>query len=712
MNLENPFQGMAYISEKGVHPENVLERYSILPLTHSMGHLNEQINSFCVGRNGVGKTMLLTLFDSVFQKFLYSNTDDSQLSKEQKQKILELVPEEVIGIYSNIDSPQIRLTQFQGELQTDIGWKKIFGDYYAHTLAKKLIDTLENLSKLEKWREHNKVAEFDENTLNLVSISYAARISTELPDAKNISSWDELKQYIDSRISNWITAVSKLGADTFSGPSETVQLITPLFYLLEELKNKGVIGEGCRLFIVIDQFETLYEHRKCIDFRPVFNLAMRQAARGDTRIEFKIGVRPYGYKDNLEILDSNTKLDLEKECTEIFIDELASIYYKDFIKDLTSKCLNKYTAYKEYADNVSSFFEKLSNVEEVGYYVSKSAKTDKHFSLFFNDIKGNIKKQDAVDIIKEYTKDIDQLNCKVYIETLMSIYAEKHLKQRGTNTESLKLELKERYIGLQVIFSKKCTLHIKSDEPVDLDTRTKEYYKYKDIESGALFIIAAAYKNKPKVYSGYDTLVIASSGVVLHYVEIVSDAFNMYLLSEESKKVGPLPATIQSDALYNRSNRYFDAIPDKVPHGNSVIQFLKNLGNLFRDIQLDTSLNKPYPNGFSLEENLLNKFEKNSTESDVITELLSYGFLEEDKHNDKNRLKGKRYKYYLNRLICPYFVIPLVHRKDPVYIYDNKNNFFRYLLQKDFTASELRKSLTTAKKSKVNTKKTELDSFP
>jgi len=316
--------------------------------------------------------------------------------------------------------------------------------------------------------------------------------------------------------------------------------------------------------------------------------------------------------------------------------------------------------------------------------------------LFFNNTKGHLDKEKTKGIIKDFTEDINSLECKVWIETLLSIYAERLFKRKPKiKDENLKSELNDHFCGLKSILADECGVE---GECYCKETSTrrkdvKEYNSYKDIRNGALFIIAASFKNKPKIYSGFDTLVDASSRVVLHYIETVSEAFNTYLL-EEKEDIEPLPAQMQSDALNKMARRFYENIPDTVPHGLAVSQFLKNIGILFRDLQLDTRLNKPYPNQFSLKKKLNNQFEPGLRESDILTEILSYGFLEEGVHRDKNRKKGKRYKYALNRLLCPYFGISIVHRKDPIYIYGQENDFLRCLIQKDCNIETLKSYLS------------------
>ena len=126
---------MAYITEKGVRPELVFKRYSIEPFKYLLKYLDNNNNCFTVGRNGVGKTMVLSLFNPKYQQAL--------LKKKEKiaeaEQILNLLPKNIISIYLNIASPSIHLTRFQGKNLTNQQWQQIFGDYLGNTLLKKLI---------------------------------------------------------------------------------------------------------------------------------------------------------------------------------------------------------------------------------------------------------------------------------------------------------------------------------------------------------------------------------------------------------------------------------------------------------------------------------------------------------------------------------------------------------------------------------------------
>ena len=112
------------------------------------------------------------------------------------------------------------------------------------------------------------------------------------------------------------------------------------------------------------------------------------------------------------------------------------------------------------------------------------------------------------------------------------------------------------------------------------------------------------------------------------------------------------------------------------------------MGTIFRFKQIEPALNIPTPNGFSLENNLLTLFEKDLLKEDIITQMLSYGYLEEGKHNSTKKKHPKKNKYYLNALFCPYFGISLEHLKHPLSIRGDEREFIQFLLSRSENIDE------------------------
>ena len=76
-----------------------------------------------------------------------------------------------------------------------------------------------------------------------------------------------------------VSVLCRLGAREFTRfrvdiavprPDTTLPLGTPIFALAGAVRSAKLFGLPFRLFLLIDQYEFLYQHRQVIDFRPAF----------------------------------------------------------------------------------------------------------------------------------------------------------------------------------------------------------------------------------------------------------------------------------------------------------------------------------------------------------------------------------------------------------------------------------------------------------
>lgn len=672
ITIKNPFEGMSDIAEYGVAPEKVFERYSIEPFQYVLKYLNEPINIFLIGRTGVGKTMILSLFDPLYQKTLFSPDyiDEKNPQYNERMKLLEVIPKEIIGIQFTLNHPYLLLNRFQGILLNEEDWIDCFGDYFGHLLLRNLILTINDLSSNDIWREHNNIEDFDIYQLDQIAKNYGENIGKKLIEFNGIQNWEELEDAVEKRINKWENSVSDNRTEKFTGPERTVDLIIPILTLKSELQIGKIISNNTRFFVLLDQYETLYEHisdsEGLIDFRPLFNSAMKTAHRGKTMIEFKIGVRPYGYKDNLKLFKSGAKLDLDKECHELLLDQLAEKYYFNFIKDLTQKCLSRSEHFNQYNTRLNDLFIDYDELKQIEQYLGKSESLIRHFSRFFKDY--GKERENIIEKILKKTEEIQKKSCKVLTQTILSYRIEEFL-------------LKKNNFDILDDFIEKELQSIKSfiaNKYFDNNRKSiKDFTKYLE---GSLFIISSSYRRSVKIYSGFNTLRLVSSYIVDNYIKIVSEIFNLYQLKYPDK-TGPIPGEIQSEAIYNRSNNILKTIESKLPHGIKVKYFLMNLGSLFRKLQLSTLLKIPTPNWFSLKNRILELPNLTKSEIIILNELLSYGYLEEKEHKDVIMKDSSRYKYDLNKILCPYFKLSIQGHKQPPYIKGSASEFIKDLIR-------------------------------
>src|SRR3989304_7417953 len=94
----------------------------------------------------------------------------------------------------------------------------------------------------------------------------------------------------------------------------------------------------------------------------------------------------------------------------------------------------------------------------------------------------------------------------------------------------------------------------------------KKNFKKNQIE----FKVAAAFQilkqeREKKKYAGFDTFVMLSSGIMLHFLELCCEtfasSFNKFIIRDKNGNITfkqtPLPMEIQNDASYTVSNNFY-----------------------------------------------------------------------------------------------------------------------------------------------------------
>ncbi|MBD3349897.1 MAG: hypothetical protein GF364_00245 [Candidatus Lokiarchaeota archaeon] len=692
MSKENPFKGMAYITEKGIAPEAVFKRYSIEPFKYLLKYLDNNNNCFFVGRIGIGKTMVLCLFDPKYQNVLHQNHNNI----EYRNQILELIPTNFLSIYVNISDPRLYLTRFSGKNLNETEWLEAFSDYFGNLLLKRLINNIELIKNNDSWQSNLKL-NFNSDILDKSAIKFGNQLTHIIPECREIRCWTDLKNYIDSRLNIWIDYITKIRNIEFTTPQNVTDLLQPCIALWNSLKNT-LLNENFRLFIIIDQYETLCGHKEIIDFRPIFNLAMQQASRGSSSIEFKIGVRPYGYKDNIDIFRSSSKLDLAKECSEIMIDEIIKDYYKKFINNLTQKCFDQNPELK--GKDPKEIFYRMSPVDEVKRYIGRTDTKTKHLKKFFHDVKFkhiySVNRDSIIQFIVELTNEIYPVKCRIWIQTLLAIIIEKDLQHKNREIVTQSNEIKQNIDNIikricRVNLDKcpeksdKCYCSKKSDKKTGIDQSFRT--KIKEIRDAALFLISDSYKHDiKKFYTGYKVIRQVSSRIVLNYIEMLSSIMDEKLLRGEELDMKTNPI-IQTKVIEKQSKKRYNNISSLCPNGLGVKMLVRKLGTIFRRKQVETSANSPTPNGFSLKQDIIDLINKIDN-PEIIIEALSYGYIEVNVRR-RGSTYPKLHTYTFNRILCPYFGISINSFKSPLSILKKQTDFLNDLCNTNLSTKDL-----------------------
>ncbi len=643
------------------------------------------MNVFLVGRKGVGKTMLLKLFEPSLVALL------NKSSIPEHVRVRELLPAATVGIYFNLAGPEARLQTFQGRGWSDTQWRRAYGDYLNWILVRNTLDALDQLFQVDAWRRSAGV-----HVGSFTEALEAHQFSIELLKQENsffqqVSDLTGLREAVQTKIQLWARFLNAdIGAEA---PSAPLALGLPLFHLMSGLRRANIAKTPLRLFVMVDQYEALHQRRGILDLRPIFNQAMYEASRGGTGVEFKIGTRAYSY-ENFQLGEDAGSIEIDREFVIVDLDRTAIRFYPKFAVELFQKRLsmvNETVRTVEPRKLAEERLPSLSPHAEAKLYVrDATGERVKHLAPL-------IQRWERLGFSKDEAQHIVQRADFASAEPLTSMLAGIALTRwlRDNITEPpLKMEAGPPHLTLVDTAIHYGTRLISS---VDLrysmgTAKARRHSSHlraiddfvRDAEDAALFQLASAYKNQRRYFAGVDSMIAASSNVALVFIEALSHAYDNLLLDGRSPATDPVPPAIQTQALDRVSQSWYRRIPKEYDLGETLQELLRGLGASLRKLQLEITVPQPSPNGFSIEASASSSLEgiPPTSRADALAllhEAISWGLLEEALHQDKTRGRPTRRKVYINRVLSPYFGLSLVRRKDPIYVKDLQS-FVQHLL--------------------------------
>jgi hypothetical protein len=593
------------------------------------------------------------------------------------------LPAGMFGVYLNLDSPASKLNLFQGLGHTKEWWIRAYSDYLNCLLLKTAIQSFSSMLSVEEWRS---AAGCDDRQRG----DGPAWIPLLVSDLRRESSCydavvDEatLLRELDARIIGWSRFVNARDA------SQTAPLIplpfgVPLFLFAGAINRSGIFKRAFRLFVLVDQYEALYGLRSVIDFRPMFNQALREAStRGGTGVEFKIGARPYSFR-NLSLLEGEGRLEAKREMIEVDLDKLVERFYRRFALDLFTKRMAKIGIHATKGDSFSLAKGRLPGYtprEEAERYARPgvaNAQPMKHLIPFEN-------RWDSLGVPPEVAAAIlEALRGPVHplTGTLAAIAMTRWLrtghsrallrsgsdKPKGGNQTSVATQYCRDLVTM-------IDAHYSGDRDFSSPEEGRKITNFvRDAEQVALFVLASSYKNQRRYYCGIDDIIAVSSNVALVFIEILRACYELLLLDGGSAVEREVHQTIQSEAIYRTSENWYGRIPLECDYGDTLHKLLAGLGANFRRVQLELSAPDPAPNAFSVSASEAQVpaaiDDPRRDRRSLLLEAVSWGLLEQRFHQDKGRARGKRTKYELNKVYCPNFGLSILSKKDPMYVHD------------------------------------------
>lgn len=636
--FDNPFHDL-WVTEL-LSPTEFVKMFSPNVASHAE-ELFGTGNVIIKGRQGSGKSMLLGLLNTK-TRIAYARSDENYPAPAGCSNCF--ISAGVHLIKDNARMVSSRLKE-QPEDRRKEWAATTFADYINYLLAR---DLIENLFFLVKEQAVDGVLK--EEIPVYITESKSRKVANKI---KNTDAWygylddccslEDILEKIRHRISSY-KRYFNFNSDRLPVEIESskTDIGEPVAVLAEALRSSLVVPEGCLFYLRIDQHEELYELEKATGnaniFRQVINRAL---AMRDGRVAYRIGTRHYAWDNDIKIWGSGAHLENMRDYTITDIDYILKRHenpslgasFEDFAQDVFIRRLNAYGIPVESLkgrDVLSHVFGETSKPKERAILYIKDKKKSLKFPSFFSD---------------EWR---DYLNSLWQEDPLQAWLIKAWLQQR--------LQVKRK-------------TYLSKNPPVEFNIKDKQYWA-KERNEAALVQLAGEMKEMVR-WGGRRQIIDLAGWNILAFMTICRAIWAAWLRSssDETLEATTLPRIGLDHQLIGISegSRIWAEKLKEGADGDKRYSFINFLGTWFsKKVREDKLLSNPGHTGFSL---LKHEFEEGESEITLlIKSCRDQGDLIESDHTTKEPNGLLRIKWYLNPLLCPYYRIPYIRTKEPIYI--------------------------------------------
>lgn len=638
--FDNPFHDL-WVTEI-LSPVEFVGMFSPIVASHAEDLFGTG-NVIVKGRQGSGKSMLLGLL-STKTRIAYERAE--QLYPAPKGYNNEFISAGIHLIKDNLRIVSSRVNECKESTRKE--WAAAtFSDYMNYLLISDIID---NIFYLHREQKKDGVLK---SVLN-VNISE----SSENSFIKFLNSNEVWEGYLDScqtiedvdkKVKNRISAYRRyFNFNTDELPSNIEESKTvigePVAVFADALRSSRVLPKRTQVFLRIDQHEELYELEKSTGHADIYREVINRAlAMRDGRVAYRIGTRHYAWGNNIKIWGSGAFLENMRDYTTIDIDKIFKRHensslgasFEDFAEDVFIRRLKVYgvVVHSENHSMLSDVFgDTLLPRERAKKYVSaKKAKPG-----FYKGLSNE---------------------WRLYLENLWN--------DNPLEAWLIRAWLEQRN---QIKNNTKSSVHPEKE----FNSDTKKYW-VKERNEAALVQIAGEMKEMV-LWSGKRHIVDLAGWNILAFMTICRAIWSAWLRSTSDDV---LDQTIlpnigidnQLIGIYEASRIWSEKLKEGAD-GDRRYEFISFLGSWFsKKIRNDKALSNPGHTGFSLPKH---EFDRDSEINLLIKSCRDQGDLIESDHTTKTKDGLLRVKWYLNPLLCPYFRIPHIRTKEPIYISRNE----------------------------------------
>jgi len=632
--FDNPFHDL-WVTEI-LAPDEFVKMFSPVVASHSEDLFGTG-NVVIKGRQGSGKSMLLSLLNTK-TRVAYARSGAKYPAPASYKSFISA------GIHLIRDNARIvasRLSELPQEKRKD--WAATtFADYVNYILIQDLIanikylakeQTLDNVLKSElpiNWTSQNQ-----ENLTKYIKTS-----SAWYGYLDDCNTFDDIEKKINNRITEY-RKFFNFNNDHLASQVESTKtdIGEPTAVFADALRQSGVISPQTLVYLRIDQHEELYELEKSSGnsriFRQVINRAL---AMRDGRVAYRVGTRHYAWSSDVTIWGSGAHLENMRDYSIIDIDEILrrhenpalGISFSDFAADVFSRRL------AAYGFDIGSHKENL-----LKSIFGKTLTPAERARVYFKEKPSVLNIPD--DWSSEWKKTLERLWLTDPLDAKLS---EVWLRQKKQQREKV---------------------YLSKDMDAALSWKGRRYW-IKERNEAALIQIAGDAKEM-LIWSGERHILDLSGWNILAFMTICRAIWAAWLRStpDEELQKTHLPSISmdkQVIGIYEASRIWAEKLREGAD-GDKRYAFINSLGAwISSTIRNDRALSYPGHTGFSI-------FKKDFDLPTPLTSLLKscrdQGDLIESEHTTKSNDGLPRIKWYLNPLLCPYFRIPHIRTKEPIY---------------------------------------------
>lgn len=633
--FDNPFHDL-WITEI-LSPEEFVKMFSPR-VADQAEDLFSTGNVVIKGRQGSGKSMLLSLLNTK-TRVAYERSQEKYPAPDRYKRFISAGTH---LIRDNVRIVTSRLSEISDSRRYD--WATTtFSDYLNYVILR---DLLRNLIYLYEEQQKDGVLK-DCVPVDLSKDKTTSFIKSIIKNdcwygyLDKCDSLDDIINIIDTRLSSY-RRFFNFNSDELDNQIETskTDIGEPIAVFSEYLRDFGLIPKDTLVYIRIDQHEELYQLEQASGYANAFRKVINRAlAMRDYRVAYRIGTRHYAWSNDIAVWGSGADLEHMRDYSFIDIDDLlkrhehgsSGVKFTDFAEDV--------------------FYRRLS---AYGFDINQNQKHD-----LLDDIFG--KTLPPSERARLYTKS---KKCKLKIPENWS--AEwRALLEKLWEENPLDAKLGILWLNQRKQQDEK---HYLSHTPDKLTGWRNKPYWIKERNEAALIQLAGD-TNEMLIWSGKRHIVDLAGWNILAFMTIcrsIWGAWLRYTPDDELRKVHLPRISIDQQVIgiHDASRLWADKLKEGTG-GDQRFKFINSVGSWisFR-IRSDKALSYPGHTGFSLDRI---EFETKCPIVHIIKSCRDQGDLIESEHTTKNTNGKPRIKWYLNPLLCPYFRIPHIRTKEPIY---------------------------------------------